>query len=109
MLRRTIAGALSLTLTLAGCFIVTGSNDGYQPADPPGGCAGTADCSGGQVCCAALPSPVCQSAPCALAQLCKTTMECGDSAPGCALQSCTLDGGTFTLQACGALAACSLK
>ena len=108
--RRSIIGALFVVAALAGCFIVTGSNDAYHIADAgSSGCASTDDCTTGQVCCAARPTSVCQTGPCALAQLCKTSMECGDSAPGCAVQSCMLDGATFTLQACGALPACYFK
>lgn len=111
MVRRSVFGAVFLAA--AGCFVITGSTDGYQrgtdDAGSAGGCAGSSDCDAGQVCCAALPTALCQAGPCALAQLCRTTMECGDAAPGCAVQSCKLDGSTFTLQACGALSLCSFK
>lgn len=113
MVRRGIVGAAIAACAAAGCFIVTGGTDGYQLTDAGGlsasGCTGTSDCIEGQICCAVLPAPVCQTGPCALAQLCNTTKECGDSAPGCALQSCQIDGSTYTLQACGALSLCSFK
>ena len=111
MLRRAILGMVLLTAAHAGCFIVTGGTDGYQPAvtaDPRSTCAGSADCDAGQVCCANLPASVCQTGPCALAQLCTTTAECGDSGP-CASQSCQLDGSTFALEACGALPICAIR
>jgi hypothetical protein len=119
IIRRSIAGAVFLAAGLWGCFLVTGSTDGYAPTGNAGAattfqCASSADCDAGQVCCLGIQSTSsassqCQAGPCALAQLCTASLECGDAAPGCALQSCMVDGSTYTLQACGALAYCAIK
>lgn len=113
---RSIACALALAGALLGCVAIVGGTDGYQLADnpQPTGCTAAADCDAGEVCCLSGQEPSsttrsCQSGPCAIAQLCKTNMECGDSAPGCSLQACEVGGTTFTLQACGALPPCSFR
>lgn len=111
----------------AGCILFTGSTDGYHPADAGGDgglgdgagnsfqCASAADCGdGGAVCCVVVSSSsvtantVCQMAPCSVAQLCKTTAECG-KAGLCTNQSCTFGTATVTIGACGVVMNCTAQ
>jgi hypothetical protein len=117
MYRRSLAGALTLASMLVGCFVITGSTDGYQGVDAGKvGCFGTADCNPGEVCCGTLtgtpltPTATCQVAACDGLQLCTTHGECRtDAGIGCATQTCTFDGSSVTLQACGTLRECAYR
>jgi hypothetical protein len=75
-----------------GCFLVTGSTDGYQLVD-----AG----SDGQSC---------EGAPCPTSLVqCTTAADCvSEAGPNvCVLQSCVFAGTTFMIRACGNLPTCS--
>jgi hypothetical protein len=130
-MRSALAGVLAAVTVAAGaagagCVIITGSTDGYQPADAgrDGGdgaavslaCVSSADCGdGGNVCCVVVSSSlmstntVCQAAPCTgiiPAQLCKTSAECGNAGL-CTTQSCSLGSASVTIEACGTVNGCT--
>jgi hypothetical protein len=128
--RAPLLGVVASGVALVGCFVVTGSTDGYQrapfdagAADADGAavglslaCLSAADCphdAGAQICCL-VPSSLtsaaaaCQGAPCSgsfSVQLCKTSSECASAS--CISQQCAFAGATITLQACGSVPTCS--
>jgi hypothetical protein len=120
-----IAIAASSALVCA-CFIITGSTDGYSQAAAVAAstdaavacapdaacvaftCVGTSDCDAGQVCClgssASALTSSCQVA-CLGPQFCKTDSDCDKVS--CTSQSCTSNGVSLILQACGTLPGCT--
>lgn len=124
-----IAGAASFALVVAGCFLVTGSTDGYVLEDAgqsasvinggscisEGGCFATEciasrDCDAGEVCCLGAAAPfgfTCRS-ECSFGsvQLCATDAECGDAA-ACLHQQCPLGSEAYDIQACGLVPGCT--
>ena len=118
--------ACSLAL-VGGCFIFTGSTDGYQLIDSGQpetsvACSGDAecvaltcvsasDCAAGEVCClGASPTSLassCQVGPCAQFQLCNGNSECGDSGETCASEQCSSSGVSLTLQSCTPIPGCA--
>lgn len=119
MIRRLLAATLLAGVSLAGCFLVTGSTDGYVASEAGGSpsCMSASSCADGSVCCLVLTSSstslagTCQAtcANAAYPQLCTTNAECGD-AGACTKQSCTVDAGggvTVSVQACGTLPGCA--
>jgi hypothetical protein len=103
-------GALALVAGLVGCILLVGGTDGYTLV-PPVPCKSAADCTQSQVCCAALTSAssvteTCQFACGGLAvQICAENAECVDA--GCIAQSCRVDGGSVTFQACTLVPTCT--
>jgi hypothetical protein len=124
------AGVAVGALVLAGCFIVTGSTDGYQLQPPPEagpreaaactleagacleiGCMSAADCDpdgGSPLCCIAFGvSPLEARFSCAASclapafQSCRTmSTECGDAAT-CTPHKCTVSGTDVFFNTCG--------
>jgi hypothetical protein len=94
---------LSGCILVWGCFLVTGTTNGYTQVTPEGGCEASSDCphGSGQVCCIAFSGASCQMAPCGdgSIQPCSDSGECGDA--GCNSHSCTIEGVPVTLRACG--------
>jgi hypothetical protein len=119
MRRALFAVAFVAAAIGAGCFVVTGSSDGYSSLPLQGGaaCTSAADCAdaGGGVCCAG-PGPTrngiptvlltCQpSCPVATIQICAGNTECNDGGAACVIQSCTFSAAgassAVPFQACG--------
>jgi hypothetical protein len=133
----SVASLAPFAALLAGCFIVTGSTDGYERSaqsvseagtDAPAeggtsglslGCVSALDCAsdGGtpSLCCLSLTSlssaaTACQPSPCGgsfSVQLCKASSECAADAGGCLSQTCTAGSATVTIQACGNVLGCT--
>ena len=103
MRRAFIAATFVVAAFAGGCFIVTGSSDGYSQASlsSGAGCTSAADCAdaGGGVCCAA-PGPPTQngiptvvfscaaSCPALSIQICGGNSECNDGGSACVPQAC---------------------
>jgi hypothetical protein len=121
-----VAGFAAASVLLgAGCFIFTGSTDGYDLAATDSGsadgaaacdpdatcisltCLGTSDCDGGACCLVEVGGGIgsaCQTS-CVGPQFCKGNGDCtGES---CTSQSCTSNGVSVVVNACGSVPACT--
>jgi len=84
-------------------YCIDGTTGSCGPGVATFHCGGVADCKSGNVCCgiydlaAQTAATVCQAAPCAIAQFCRTDAECRNAMP-CIAQSCA--GGAI-VRICG--------
>jgi hypothetical protein len=104
-----VAGAFA-SVAVAGCMLVTGGTDGYEPGDAA--VVGTVlnsdtcgcDPSSDLVCCFTTATPsngeCLKSCGIASVQLCKTDSECGLNGP-CVTETCVFPNGTLTAYTCG--------
>jgi len=124
-----VVAAVTLSSLLVGCFLITGSTDGYNSAPAPSPssdgaaatcapdaecialtCLGTSDCAdAGKVCCLGSAgggvSSACQS-KCSGPQFCKGDSDCPNGG-SCTSQSCSGNGVSAVIQACGTVPGCT--
>lgn len=103
---RTLFGIGVLAVLLVGCFIITGSTQGYSVVDSGTACTSASDCGDASlICCVTLttdgPVAACQDTctGSTSAQFCATNAECKTTGT-CLAQQCSLAPDAGTIKAC---------